>query len=111
MPDNRPSDKDEALNKLLQTWKPEAHLPPRFQEAVWQRIQRAESTVVPLWRVLVSRVEAALCRPAVATAYVAVLLFAGLGAGYLRAEGKTGQAQSEFRSRYVHTVDPYQMPR
>jgi hypothetical protein len=112
MKDNKPFENDEALSKLLRTWKPEAQLPPRFQETVWQRIERADSCVKsPLWQVLADRIEAALARPALAVAYVAVLFFAGLGAGYWHAEDRTAQATSQSRSRYVQTVDPYQMPR
>jgi len=46
-----------------------------------------------------------------AASYVAILLVTGVGAGYWHAEDKTAQAQSELRTRYVQTVDPYQMPR
>ena len=104
--------KDEALSKLLQTWKPEAQLPPRFQEAVWKRIERAEPrATVPLWQLLATRIGAAFSRPALAVAYVAAFLFVGVGAGYWHAGDKTAQADSEMRSRYVQTVDPYRMPR
>jgi hypothetical protein len=112
MPENRPSEKDEALSSLLQTWKPEAQLPPRFQEAVWNRIACAEAARTPaLWQAVLRWVEQTLSRPALAVSYVAVLLFAGLGAGYWHAEGKTTQAAAEMRTRYVQAVDPYQMPR
>ncbi len=112
MKENNPAGKDEPLSKLLRSWQPEAPLPPRFQEAVWQRIERADANVrIPFWEGLLARIEAALARPALAVSYVAVVLFAGLGAGYWHAEGRTVQAQSEWRTRYVQTVDPYQMPR
>lgn len=112
MKDNQLFEKDEALSNLLREWKPDAQLPPRFQEAVWQRIVRAEAPRKPtLWRTLARRIEAALTRPALAVSYVAVLVFTGLGAGYWHADGKTAQAVSESRTRYVQTVDPYQMPR
>lgn len=112
MKDNKSSEQDEKLSKLLHTWKLEAQLPPRFQEAVWRRIERAGPCAkIPLWQVLAARVEAAFNRPALATAYIALFLFAGFGAGYRHAGDKTAQADSEMRSRYVQTVDPYQMPR
>ena len=112
MKENDPAAKDEALSKLLHTWKAEAQLPPRFQEAVWQRIERADAELkVSLWQTLRARIEAAFARPALAAAYVAVLLFAGLGTGYWRAEDRSAQVESELRSRYVQNVDPYQMPR
>ena len=112
MQNKRPVEKDEALSKLLQAWKPDAPLPPRFQESVWSRIARAESAHAPgLWQLMTAWIEKTLTRPALAVSYVAVLLFAGLGAGYWHAEGKTTQAAAEWRTRYVQTVDPYQMPR
>src|SRR6267378_2018736 len=104
--------KDEALSKLLRTWKPDAQLPPRFQESVWHRIAAAESqSRPPFWQTLAAWIETSLSRPALAVSYVAVLLFAGLGAGYWHAEGRTTQAAAEMRTRYVQTVDPFQMPR
>ena len=112
MPDNRPSEKDEALSKLLKTWKPEAQLPPRFQESVWRRIESAEPACSPgLLHVFAVWIERTFSRPALAASYIAVLLFAGIGAGLWHAEGKTAQAQSEWRTRYVQSIDPYKMPR
>ena len=109
MEENRP---DEALSKLLRTWKPEAQLPPRFQEAVWSRIRGAEAArTLSLPQAITAWLEKALSRPALAVSYVAVLLFTGAGAGYWHGEGKTAHAASELRIRYVQTVDPYQMPR
>jgi hypothetical protein len=112
MKENEPAGKDEALSKLLHTWKTEAQLPPRFQEAVWRRIEHGDAVLkVSIWQTLRARLEAAFARPALAAAYVAVLLFAGVGTGYWRAEDRSAQVESELRSRYVQNVDPYQMPR
>ena len=112
MPHNRPSEKDEALSRLLKTWKTEAPLPPRFQDAVWHRIQSAEAArPQSLLQTITVWVDRTFNRPALAVSYVAVLLVAGIGAGYWHAEGKTAQAQFEWRARYVQTMDPYQMPR
>ena len=112
MLENSPSQKDEALSKLLKTWKPEAQLPPRFQETVWHRIEFAET--VPsrgFLQTFGGWIEKIFARPALAVAYVAILLFTGVGAGYWHAEGRAVQATSEMRSRYVQSVDPYQMTR
>lgn len=112
MQDDQLFEKDEALSKLLRAWKSDAPLPPRFQEAVWGRIARAETAPTSsLWQVVTAWVEQTLSRPPLAVSYVAVLLFAGLGAGYWHAEGRTAQDASEWRTRYVQAVDPYQMPR
>jgi len=112
MKENNATGKDEVLSKLLGSWRMEGQLPPRFQEAVWQRVERAEPCVtLPFWRILAARIEAAFARPVLASAYIALLLVSGVGAGYWHAEDRTAQSQSELRSRYVQTVDPYQMPR
>jgi hypothetical protein len=105
-------DRDDALSELLHTWKPDAQLHPRFQEAVWRRIEHGEaSPKVRLWQQLAARIEAALARPALATAYIAILLSAGLAVGYWHGEGRAAHAQSEWRMRYIAAVDPFQMPR
>jgi hypothetical protein len=115
MPDDRPSEKDEALSKLLKTWKPEGQLPPRFQETVWRRIESAEAACPPgllgLLHALRLWIEKTFSRPALAGCYIAVLLVAGVGAGFWHAEGTTAQSESEWRVRYVQSIDPYQMPR
>lgn len=112
MKDYKPFEKDEALSKLLRTWKVDAQLPPRFQEAVWRGIERADSVAkISFWRVLVGRVERAFAQRSVAAAYIFIFLLVGVGAGYWRAGDKTAQVESEWRTRYVQAVDPYQMPR
>ncbi len=105
------SNEDDAkLSQLLQEWKVEATLPPRFQERVWQRIERA--AVRPnLWRAFTHWVEATFNRPALAVSYVALLLFVGLTTGYLRVQDKTAQAEARWRTAYVQSIDPYQAPR
>jgi len=112
MKERNTAGQDEKLSKLLSSWKVDAQLPPRFQEAVWQRIKRAEaSPKTPLWESLLASIQATLARPALATAYVALLLFAGVGAGYWQAENRTEQVKLDLQARYVRAVDPYQMPR
>lgn len=109
---NEPGNHDESLTHLLREWKDHPPLPPRFQEAVWQRIARAQAQVRPgVWHTLVAWVEAALNRPALAVSYIAVLLVSGLGAGYWQAQDKSAEAQSQWRTAYVQSVDPYQTPR
>jgi hypothetical protein len=107
-----PSDSERQLSELLQEWKPQPSLPPRFQERVWKQIDRVEASKSPTSLAAILRwIDAAFRRPALATAYVAVLLFVGLGAGYWQAQGKSAQAESKLRALYVQSVDPYQAPR
>lgn len=112
MKPNQNSESDQQLSQLLREWQPETSLPPRFQERVWQRIERAEATAkLPFWEVAIHWVEAAFRRPSLAVSYVAVLLFVGLTAGYWQAQDKSAQTQAQFRTAYVQSVDPYQAPR
>lgn len=103
---------DKSLHELLQQWKLEATLPPRFQEQVWQRIELAEEQKPQSGLAAFSHwVDIAFRRPAFACVYMAALLFVGLGAGYWQAQDRMAQSQSEWRARYVQSVDPYQAPR
>lgn len=112
MKPTNPSDNDRQLSELLHEWKPQASLPPRFQERVWKQIERAEERRPQIsLAALAQWIEAALRRPALATAYLAVLLFIGLGAGYVQAQDKTAQTESKMRALYVQSIDPYQAPR
>lgn len=100
---------DEALSRILREWKVKPQLPPRFQDAVWHRIERSE-TVGPAWRILWDRLSAAITRPTLATSYLAVLLLTGLLAGYWQAKVANAQAEAQLSTRYVQVIDPYQMP-
>ena len=112
MQDNLPSEKEEALSKLLRTWKPDVSLPPRFQEAVWNRIARAETReAAGYWTIFSRWIETVFARPSFALSYVAILLFVGLGTGLWQARGIAVHGETEWRARYVQMVDPYQMPR
>lgn len=103
---------DPKLTSLLSEVHITTPLPPRFQEHVWRRIARAESQGGHgWWRRILDRVEAAFRRPAPAACYIAVLLFLGLTAGYRQAQEKSAHAESQWRARYVASVDPYLKPR
>ena len=107
-----PKGEDARLGALLHEWKTDATLTPRFQEGVWRRIAHADTPVkVPWWAELWRSLEAAFRRPALAVAYVAVLLVVGLGAGLLQAREKAAQLDHALQARYLQSVDPYQKPR
>ena len=83
-------------------------MPPRFQEQVWRRIERAElSPQSPFWARLFRLVEVMLPRPKVAFAYVSILLLLGITAGAWAAQVKTHHTEADLGSRYVHSIDPY----
>ena len=100
---------NDPLDQALRQWAVDTPLPPRFQERVWQRIERAETRNQPsilalLWR----RIEELLPRPAVAIGYLSIILAIGIGAGSFVAQAKAGRMDSELSVRYLASVDPFQ---
>jgi len=104
------TENDESLRHLLGEWKVDATLPPRFQERVWQRIEREAVRPNP-WRAFTHWVEATFNRPVLAVSYVALLIFAGLATGYLQVRDTSARAETRWRAAYVQSIDPYQVPR
>lgn len=111
MKPNQKPENDERLRAVLHEWKVDVSLTPRFQEQVWRRIARTEAQDGPSLRQLLARwVESTFSRPTLAVSYVTVLLFVGLTTGYVRAQDKSAQAETQWRTLYVQSVDPYQAP-
>jgi len=109
---NEPGSDDETLRKLLKEWRSETSLPPRFQESVWRRVERAQSPVPPsLWLVIVHWIGAVLPRPALAVSYMVVLLTGGATFGWAHARQETTHIMDNLSQRYVRVVNPYQTPR
>lgn len=107
---NKPND-DAAFDVLLREWKIEPSLPPRFGEWVWRRIERAATPPAPsvsLAAVLAHWIASLPPRPALAAAYVTVLLAIGAGAGWHQARLETARVSNDLKARYVQAVDPYQ---
>ena len=115
MKTNEPGNHEEALRKVLKEWRTDAALPTRFQEAVWRRIERTERVQTPAarssWAFIAHWIGTVLPRPALATAYVAVLLAVGVTAGWAQARQKTARVKGELGERYVRVLDPYQTSR
>jgi hypothetical protein len=106
------NEEDARLSTLLNEWKPDSALPPRFQEEVWRRIAHENTAVnVPWWSKLWRSLDAAFRRPAMAVSYVAVLLMVGIGAGLWQAREKASQVDHILEARYLQSVDPYQKAR
>ena len=114
MNSNEPFEHDKPLRKILSEWHVNAALPPRFQEHVWKRIESAQGRV-PVSRAITSALSAwlsaTLTRPAVATAYVVVLLLVGVTIGHQQGESKVEHIKSDLKARYIQMVDPYKTPR
>ena len=105
---------DETLNKVLHEWKADASLPPRFQESVWRKIENAtaaRANTPSVGSVFAHWIGTLLPRPAMATAYLAVLLVIGATAGWTQAHQTNTRVKDELGQRYVQVLDPYQAPR
>jgi hypothetical protein len=111
MKTNNSNENDASLRALLQEWKPEASLPLRFQEQVWRRIERAETAPMPsvsLATVFTNWIANMLPKPALATAYLTVLLVVGASVGWSQAQQETARVTAELSARYAQAIDPYQ---
>ena len=109
MKSNSKPEDNEPMESLMQEWRLEAPLPPRFQEQVWQRIARAEAQPqTTVWVRLTRLVEVLLPRPKVAFAYVAALVVFGMAAGSVIAQIRTSHVEAALGARYVQSVNPYQ---
>lgn len=112
MKTSEPDNQDDALRKVLREWRPAISLPPRFQEQVWQRIERAQSPAPPSLRLVIAHwIGAVLPRRALAASYVAALLVVGVTAGWVQAHQATAHVRDELGQRYVRVLDPYLAPR
>jgi hypothetical protein len=114
MKTNKPDNRDDALRNVLKEWRAEAALPPRFQEGVWQHIERERvqmQTAPSAWAAVAHWISALLPRPAMAAAYVAALIFAGATVGWTQAHQTNARVKNELGERYVQVLDPYQAPR
>ena len=103
---------ERRLREVLATWKVGATPPPRFEERVWQRIERrASQPSVSVWTQMFNQIAAAVARPRFAVSYVTLLLAAGLLTGFWQAQLAKARAAENLSARYVQMLDPYQMPR
>jgi hypothetical protein len=109
MKNNENPENENRLSKVLQEWKVDAPLPPRFQEQVWNRIARAEAKAKgSFWQELVRLVKATFDRPKVAYSYAAVLLAFGIAAGSWTAQVKSSRLETDLGQRYLQSINPYQ---
>ncbi len=100
---------DDKLSGVLRSWKVAEPLPPRFQERVWARIETLAEQGTNAWFVdFNTLLQRLFPRPAMAYAYVIILLVAGLTGGYLKAQQQESRIESQLAARYVQSVDPYQ---
>lgn len=94
---------DASLRTLLRESRSSPNLPPRFQEDVWRRLEKAEADLPadgPSW---LDSIVSLVFRPRLALAAVAVLLLAGTVLG-VREGVQT--ARHEAQARYLTAVAP-----
>jgi hypothetical protein len=108
MKPNSEPENEERLDRVLRAWTVDSPLPPRFQEQVWQRVERAENrpelTIAAGFRRLL---EIVLPRPKVACTYLAILLALGIVAGAWTAQVRASRLDADLSLRYVQSLDPY----
>ncbi len=92
------------LKTLLRDAHPAPPLPPRFQEGVWKRLERAErpmpAAAPARW---LEQWVRGLLRPRYATAGLALAMFAGAWLGVRNGAGIVHRAD---RDRYIAAVSP-----
>jgi hypothetical protein len=89
---------------LLKEARPAPPLPPRFQELVWRRLERAESLAeAPSRLAWLDRLVGRLLQPRLAVATLAVLLLAG---GLMGVRSGAAAARQTAQARYLAAVAP-----
>lgn len=104
------SGNDDRLRELLKEWRPKGSLPPRFQEQVWRSIERADAQPagsLSLAAVFTAWITNLLPKPALALAYVTILLLIGGTVGWNQARQESARITDQLSARYAQTVDPY----
>jgi len=107
---NQDPEMDRSLDQVLKQWEVDWPLPPRFQDQVWHRIARTETTPATrlgIWALLQALIETNLPRPKFAYVYVASLLLLGVVSGAWAAQRESSRLKADLGSRYVQSVDPY----
>jgi hypothetical protein len=95
---------DAKLSALLREVRASPAPPPRFQEGVWQRIEKAETPAQSAGGVAwLDALAALVLRPRWAMATVAVLMIAG---ALLGAYDGTQAARQDAQARYLAVVAP-----
>ena len=104
MKTENPEPNEARLRDLLRGARPAPPLPPRFQEAVWRRIEKAEApseaTSPVAW---LDRLVERLLRPRFALAGITALLLVSGVAGVLSG---TETAKQTAQARYLSAVAP-----
>lgn len=95
---------NEPLRTLLREARPAPHLPPRFQESVWRRLEKEDAPITrPTSLGWLQRWTERLLLPRFALASLALLLVAGGLTGFVSSADLVKQQAQE---RYLSAVAP-----
>jgi hypothetical protein len=107
---NQEHQENASLDRLLREWVVDEPLPPRFEEQVWHRIRQTEvDSQASIWSWLFCLIEVILPRPKVAYSYFSLLLVMGIAIGVWEAQKQNSQLEASLGSRYLQSVDPFQV--
>lgn len=103
MKSNNSEPDDARLGALLREARNEPALPPRFQENVWRRIEKADAPGAVKSATWLDALAGWLLRPRLAVAVAAMLVLVGVGLGLNHG---VQQARSDAQARYLAAVAP-----
>ena len=102
------SSEEQRIRETLRAWKVSAPLPPSFQSTVWRGIAARQEEANGLWETVTRWLLEFSTRPALAGAYVAVLLLVGAITGYHTGARHQARSEADQLAQYVRSIDPYQ---
>jgi hypothetical protein len=106
---NDDRENDARLHGILQAWKVQESLPPRFEERVLHRLTLKPSIgPMAVWSAALQWLSGALARPSLAASYLALLLAAGVAAGYWHGRMDSAHVTDQLGSRYVRLMNAYE---
>ena len=94
---------DARLGALVREARNEPALPPRFQENVWRRIEKAEAPDNATSATWLDAMASWLLRPRLAVTVATMLVLVGVGLGL---NNGVQQARSDAQARYLAAVAP-----
>jgi hypothetical protein len=99
-----PLSEDQHLQKLLRGAHPSPSLPPRFQEGVWERVERGARTETLRQSWGIDAWVRSWFRPAYLAAGLALAVLGGTWLGFRHGEARSRLAE---QARYIASVDPF----
>jgi len=111
---DKPSNDEEALDRLLRSWTVDVAMPLGYRDEVWRRIARAEAN--PTWKAVlrfenfVNRLSHWFARPVGAAAYLSALLAIGTVLGAVKSNKYARNVETTWRTSYVRAVTPAPTP-